>query len=508
MGVSEPGGVVDPDDPAWAAELPLRGGFVDLVASDTHLYVLDRLDAVVVALRHDGSIAGRARIPEAPLRAGLLGADHLWVLSGGRPRLSVLALDDGVPSDAVGIDEQLPARDAAYDAARDVLWTVGPVDRPVRRNTGPIRDLHTAVLGWAGADLRAGAVAPQVRWELPAVVDGTRIAVSGSELLVSATGIDAVARLDPEARTAELTAVGAAPAGLLVHGGAAHVAAQLDGSVWTLPDTRTQVAKPPGTTLPELGERLFSSTALWEGGTTYTCNSCHWDGHTDHRLHPGMREVRWEQTRPLGGVGALSPVFTPGQASSLAGAVEGLVRVLDPRFWEPARDQWWLRGRTLQGPGGPVELSAHEVRRALLAWLAERPVEPGPLRGPLSDEARAGLALFARDCGSCHEPTRSAHGRVRVSNIEVALADGPLPLTAPLWADTGVRPRFTPRGHRIAPLWQLGRGGPFLSDGSAPNLRAVLKRARPHTPAVHGGAGPAAYSPDEIEALRAFLLSL
>ncbi len=502
-----------------ASPLPAHGGYRDLVVTGDHLHVVDSVSPALRTVSAQGELLHTTPTAPAPLRAGPVGDTGLWLATGTAPHLWLWSLDaTGRPTSAHPLPTTVPVRDAVYDPARDTLWTVGPLDRTVRRNTGPVRGLGTVVLGWA--NVRTTPATEPIRWPLPDIVDGTRLVLHDGGLAISCTGSDEVVQLDPD--TGALTRrapVGPAPQGLTVlpQGGLA-VASRLDDAVFIVASDdrvrRITVDDTARDTPIDLGERLFYSAILWpDAAPGFSCNSCHWDQGVDHRQQPGLREVRYEQTRPIAGMSAVHPVFTPGQGKQLDVVADGFVRLLDPRYWTPRTDRWWLQPRTFTGKGGAAHtLGALELRQVLVAFLASRPVEPGPLRGhPIRAEAvAAGQALFLRDCAGCHRPTRSMYDPQRLPDDTVtdALSTGPVVFAAPLWARTGVTPQFTPRGHRIAPLWELGRGGPFLSNGSAPDLRAVLARCRPGTSSVHGGAGDPVYDEGQQAVLEAFLLSL
>ena len=507
VGAREPGGVIAVSGEAWTSGLPTRGGFVDLARVGDFLYVLDGVEHQIVAMNLDGEVQGSVDVPAAPLRMQGAG-DKLWVLSGTPPFLSVFPLQDGLPGLGVPKGQTVPARDAVYDPERQMIWTVGPLDIGVERQGGAIRGMGTMVFGWPLGDRES------IRWHVEEIIDGSRIALDGGRLVVSATGSDAVAYLDPDQKTARLVAAGLAPQGLAwIAPGVVAVASHLDDTLRILGDDAVlSLDSTPRTEAADVGERLFYSPAVWsipESGA-YTCNSCHWDTGVDHRKHPGRDPGRWEQTRGLGGVAALHPLFTPGQGQTLAGAVEGLVRLLDVRFEQPTTTRWWLESRTITVKGdGEVTLSAQELREALVAFLATLPVERGPLyQEGLSDTAREGLALFLRDCASCHEPSPVMARREKQTDVVGYLATGPLVFAAPLWSKTGVEPYFTARGNRVSPLWELDRGGPFFSNGSASSIEALLHAARPGTRHVHDGGDGPTYSTPEVGALRDFLLSI
>ncbi|MEO0605817.1 MAG: hypothetical protein AAF211_30575, partial [Myxococcota bacterium] len=484
--------------------LPPRGGFRDLAVVGERLYVLDAVDERIVVLDRQGAVLGRQDVPAAPYRLGPLGDDALWVLAGTAPTLSVLPLHEGLPGAPIGAALSVPVRDAAYDPDVDRLWTVGPEDRPVRRHTGKLDGPGTEVLGWDRRTLLAGAAVPVER-RPGRGVDGTRIVITPTGPAVAYTGSDRVAwdgRLEP---------AGLAPSGLAWHDGTLAVAARHSDAVIVLGKGAMveELDPAPRKSLEDLGERLLFTPALWDGPAA-TCVGCHWDGGVDHRLHPGVGEIRWEQTRPFAGAGALRPLFTPGQAANLAVAVEGLIRGLDDRVAAPGRAPWWLGPRSVMTKHGPRELAAADVREALLAAIAAWPIERGPRFGTVpAAQWDEGVGLLVRDCVHCHEAVLDSASRERIPDERLAdvLGDKPVAFSARLFASAGP-PAFTERGNRVPPLWQLDRGGPFLSDGSASTLAELIDHSDPRAERVHGHSGPPHYLPRERDALVAVLLSL
>jgi hypothetical protein len=156
------------------------------------------------------------------------------------------------------------------------------------------------------------------------LADPTRLASRSGQLFASLTGSDRLAWLSRIATTWELhtTSAGLGPAGLAGDGRWLAVAARLDDRVYLYDPGAGSAAAPeviaiderPRDSARDLGERLFYGALLWSQSRErpFTCNSCHWDTESDRRRHPGLRELRFEQTRPLGGIGVLSPIFTPG----------------------------------------------------------------------------------------------------------------------------------------------------------------------------------------------------
>lgn len=527
---------------AFAPDLPARGGFRDFAASEAHgrIYVIDAyLDALWV-LDTGGAVITRVPLVPNSYAIGNLGADHLFVLSANQPHLSVFPLDaQGLPGVPAGIETMATIRDAIFDDTRQLLWTAGYRQARVRRNHGYVENLESYVYAYRNDDLAHGRFAPALAVDLAAhgLADPVALARDESSLHVALAGSHRLARVELDAAAqgpadarVDVQASALVPRAVLATDDQVLVAGLLDSRIHVHRGTdlaRVQTLSlddaamaPP--TPYDIGEMLFYGKTLWADTprNQFTCNTCHWDGLTDYRVHPGYKESRWEQIRPAAGVGMLAPIFSPGQARNLSTAVHGFVRALDERFWTapdgPARRPPWLDDTEVEiAPGQRRTLSAYELRLALLTYLAQRPVEPGFLRAPgqpFSASALRGAEIFWRDCARCHEPTpHLASHRIhdRASALDY-LITRPLAFGAGRLVKTGVEPYFTEQGNRISPLTQLARGGPFFSNGSALTLGDVIRRTDPSTSDVHAPENAEApfYGPDDLRDLMDFLLSI
>lgn len=548
VGLLEPGGLRAHGAP-FEAELPARGGFRDVAASEGHgrVYVIDAyLDALwILDLR--GALRGRVPLTPGAYGVGRLGDDALFVLASSQPRLSVLPLDDrGMPGAPIGIETAATIRAAQHDAQRDLLWTAGPRQAVVRRNRGYVENLESFVYAYPVADLLRGQATPVHAVDLAAegLADPVALAVAESRVHAVAAGSHRLVRIDPgpghgsapesgpgldagSALRVTTRRSGFVPRDVLAVDGWVFTAGMLDDRLHVHRGDELAVAQvlalddhdpARAPTEYEIGEVLFHSKSLWADTprNRFTCQSCHWDGLTDYRVHPGFAESRWEQIRPAAGVGMLAPIFSPGQAADLTIAVHGFVRALDERYWTAREHAAWLADIEVEvAPGQRRRLSGYQVRRALLTYLARLPVEPGFLRAPgqaFSRSALRGATLFWRDCARCHQPAPRLGAGV-VLGREAALdylVHQPLAFGAAQRARTGVEPYFTEQGNRISPLTQLGRGGPYFSDGSARTLPEALLRTNPSSDLVHapGNAAAPFYTPGEVQELIDFLLSI
>lgn len=509
--ISRPGAV---QAAIWLSSLPKHGGYRDFLRNDdgTRVWLIDTVNHRLRLVDASGAQLGERALTNA-YQLGDAGTDHLFVLRWTAPRL--LLIPRSLKGDSLPVPLLAPVRHAAFDPFAKRLWTVGPQQAHVRRTGGPMTHLRTHVLGFDLAKLIAGHKVPTMTYDLGVLgyVDGVHISLDGAgQPLVAASGSDTIWRLGaPQAVAttgAQPTAVVVVPTRL---GSGLAWTNRLDGTVTVAPPIQpsktVQLSPPMGHDSDVvMGERLYYNAALWKHSPSdaYTCNTCHWNTGSDHRRHPGFLERRWEITRPLDGIAMVAPIFSTGGAPTLSDAIEGLVRGLDRRMWDGSdHGEWWLEPKRLHPPTGaspqtPASIEARQVRRSLLAFVAQIPVRRAPIAPA---DATAGWALFERHCLGCHEASQNMRFRdaVKPENVLTRLRQGPLSFGNPGWAKTGVEPYFTPYGNRISPLVHLSRGGPFFTNGSAETLNDVLGS---------GHGLKQALSTREATQLRHFLLAL
>jgi len=256
-------------------------------------------------------------------------------------------------------------------------------------------------------------------------------------------------------------------------------------------------AKTDPSGVERLGEALFFTTlmapeASSEGRLSrFTCETCHFEGATDGRVHNSGRNDIRVSTRPLFGLFNDAPHFSRAHDRDLTSvchnefAVANRGNPVDPWFsLAPERFPW------LQALGaGTVALTPLDLRRALLAFFArfsheENPfvtARPAPRR--FTDTERRGAAAFRARCERCHEArlvAREAASRVPFEGWEALTLS---PSTPIVWArgdyeKTGVVPYVDAEGTRVPSLRRLYLKRPYLTNGSAPTLEALLENAR------------------------------
>lgn len=531
VGQHEPHGVAALSTSIPPLALPQRQGFVDgLVQPSTgNVFVLDSVHPALWRFPADETTPVVTELSGVVRQLVDLDRGTIAIVSAYPPGIWVHSPDQ---SQVFHVSTDAPQRAAAYDSARNILWTAGPAESNARRHLGPIHQLSAAVFGWDADVLRHGR--KQLRYQLRlgpmGLADPTSISVIQDGIVVTLGANNAVLWWTPD-NNPIVCSTDVHPTSSMPFSGGLLVTNRLGDSVtwFSEPNSciqQTLVLDPhPRDGLKYWGEYLFYGLrdSVPQTDAPYTCNSCHWDTGKDHRRQPGFLEQRWEMTRSLAGIRGVLPLFTTGFGTTMADSIEGLLRGLDPRFWDTNRadPSYWQNAAILQTKGvTPVELSAAQQREALLHYLLSLQPQVGPLRLPgrgFSQQADHGAALFWTHCAPCHQPQRTLRNgdpvsdRIKSSDeMLVVLRTTPLVFGAKAFSQIPGIAAFTPYGNRIAPLFELWRGGPFFSDGSAPDLRTLLRRFVPGSASGHGGDPVPARSltDQEIDQLWTFLLSL
>jgi hypothetical protein len=278
-----------------------------------------------------------------------------------------------------------------------------------------------------------------------------------------------------------------------------------------------------------LGEALFFTTLMAPDVTSagrrsrFTCETCHFEGGTDGRIHhSGRGDVR-VSTRPLLGLFNDAPHFSRAHDRDLTSVshnefgVANRGNAVDPWFSLPIERFPWLAHFGVKSD----DLAPLALRRALLLFLARFSHAENPLavRRPVprrfDDLERRGAAIFRDRCAGCHAArlvAREAATAVPFERWEelVLSPESPIVWSNGEYETTGVVPYVDEQGTRTPSLRRLYLKRPYLTNGSAPTLEALLRSAR------YGGRGfvhvaPASESGarslenDERNALTAFL---
>jgi hypothetical protein len=274
-----------------------------------------------------------------------------------------------------------------------------------------------------------------------------------------------------------------------------------------------------------LGEALFFTTLMapWDRSdgrlSRFTCETCHFEGAVDGRTHAtGRGDVR-ATTKPLLGLFNNRPHFSRALDPNLATMVDNEFDVAgaksdhDPWFSIDPKDYPWLGDLGVVGdPRTPLDL-----RRSLMTFLMAFSHRPNPSalgRPHWTDTERAGAATFRDRCESCHQArlvTDDPKTRIPFPEWEglVLSAEGPIVWARAEYAKTGVVPYVNEAGARVVSLRRLYRKRPYFTNGSAPDLAAVLDRVRiaPDGTFFHDLApqGATALPGAEIHGLLSFL---
>jgi hypothetical protein len=284
---------------------------------------------------------------------------------------------------------------------------------------------------------------------------------------------------------------------------------------------------PAASTAERLGEALFFTTLMAPDATSegrrsrFTCETCHFEGGTDGRVHHSGRDDIRVSTRPLLGLFNDAPHFSRAHDPDLTSVSNNEFSVanrgnpIDPWFsLSKQRFPWLTELGVTEEVTEPLAL-----RRALLAFLArfshaENPLavrRPSPRR--FSNDERRGAELFRAECVRCHAArlvARDATTEVPFERWEalVLSPEGPIVWSNGDYAKTGVLPYVDPNGTQTPSLRRLYLKRPYLTNGSARTLDELLS-------AVEGSDAEFAHastrrlaktiSPHERRALVAFL---
>jgi len=273
-----------------------------------------------------------------------------------------------------------------------------------------------------------------------------------------------------------------------------------------------------------VGEALFFTTLMAPWNRTkgslsrFTCETCHFEGYVDGRIHDTGRGDVQVTTRSLHGLFNDAPYFSRALDPDLSAMVHNEFRVAgrrsrhDPWFdLDPSRIAW------LGALGASTTpLSAEALRRSLMVFLMDFSERPNPSvigRRTWSADERRGAELFRDDCETCHEARLVAarpDSRVSFADWEplVMSPAGPIVWARDSYEKTGVVPYVHPSGTRVPSLRRLYKKRPYFTNGSAADLDDVVGRARAEPDGFrHAGADDRAPLLDgpARTALRAFL---
>ncbi len=294
-------------------------------------------------------------------------------------------------------------------------------------------------------------------------------------------------------------------------------------------DGDVHLVAPVGPTAPRdsdvrVGEALFFTSLLAPGADStgqrsrFTCETCHFEGTVDGRVHFTGREDIHAATKPLLGLFVNRPHFSRAFDRTLAMMVDNEFDVANrgsaqgPQFSVSPTSTPWLAVLGVDAPMGPEAL-----RRALMSFFVAFDHEPSPaVRGRTEFTAleREGARLFATHCESCHQArtiTDDASTRVDPSRWPSLVLSpvGPLVWASETRVRTGITPYVHADGARVTSLRRLAIKRPYFTNGSARSLEAVLEGLRLRPDFAHaGGDATAGLDAEARRALLAFLVLL
>ncbi len=275
-----------------------------------------------------------------------------------------------------------------------------------------------------------------------------------------------------------------------------------------------------------LGETLFFTNLMAPNNPTdgahsrFSCETCHFEGYVDGRVHhTGRGDVR-VATKPLLGLFNNRPHFSRALDPDLSSVAHAEFRVAgagsehSPWFGlEPAAHP------TLAAfnPSLASSLSPLELRLALMQFLMDFSHRTNPAiegRTAFTPLEQEGATAFRDRCESCHQARTSTdepQSRLPFDRWEslVFSPSGPIVWAQSDYRKTGVEPYVHELGARVPSLRRLYKKHPYLTSGVAKDLENVLQRVGSTDDGTffHDRApeGAKRLSRREVEAIRAFL---
>jgi len=253
-------------------------------------------------------------------------------------------------------------------------------------------------------------------------------------------------------------------------------------------------AAAPRDPVVRLGEALIFTTLMapWARSdgplSRFTCETCHFEGYGDGRIHHTGRGDVHAVTKPLLGLFNNRPHFSRALDPDLVSVAFNEFRVAnartdhDPWFRLHVADAPWLASLGV----GDELLSPERLREAFMRFLMSFNHRPNPSalgRSAFTAEERAGARVFRERCESCHEARLSsdvADSRVPFERWEslVLAHDAPIVWGKDEYNQSGVVPYVHPEGARIPSLRRLYKKHPYFTNGAAKDLPSVLDRVR------------------------------
>lgn len=252
------------------------------------------------------------------------------------------------------------------------------------------------------------------------------------------------------------------------------------------------VADPSDARTPEvrLGEALLFTGLMAPASRTegkasrFTCETCHFEGGVDGRVHWTGRGQVHAATRSIRGLFNNRPHFSRALDTTMAQMADNEFRVAskgtgaDPWFVLDPSDTPWVKHLGVTAPADGTDL-----RRAFMAFVMTFSHEPNPraLAGNLDPEAVDAAEFFEVHCETCHAARLVADDpTTRVPRAEWMNHIG-TKQSAIVWGSdtrhrTGVLPYVHEDGARVPSLRRLFSKRPYFTDGGAPTLQQAARR--------------------------------
>ena len=269
----------------------------------------------------------------------------------------------------------------------------------------------------------------------------------------------------------------------------------------------------------KLGEVLCFTELMAPSNTSegsrsrFTCETCHFEGGIDGRVHYTGRDNVHSSTKPLFGLFNNKPLFSRALDPDLTRMVHSEFRVagagsgVSPWFDLNPAEYPWLE--QFLGHGRWVD--AVEQRRAMIAFFYDftHPANPHTgSRTSFSDSEARGASLFRDRCVDCHQSrtvTDDPQTKVPFEEWEANIfGGGTLVWASQEYSKTGIEPYVHPLGTRVPSLRRVYRKRPMFTGGQERTLEGVLRRVS-GTGSSFSHNGEAELSDDQVRDLAAFL---
>jgi hypothetical protein len=515
-------------------------GVADLACGeDGVVYVLPAEGSALLTLDQDGRELGRYPALSGALRL-LRRGSYLLETSLFERTLRVVHLGArGLPARELGrIAHDGPlwaAEMAASDASMPLLAVAGVEDKPLVRAHGEFENIDSFVWLYelrphglvrvAELDVSDYGVVLPKALHLHSGADGVQLDVlaagSGRRLRATwARAWETPPQVWTEAAPPGVTEAVFAPDGSVAYASplfdawikldamGAHVV-RVDPERRPLPDVR-------------LGEALFFTELIAPENSSkgthsrFSCETCHFEGGVDGRLHHTGRADISVVTKPLFGLANNRPHFSRAMDPDLSSVSHNEFRVAgagsgqDPWFTLETSRFAWLHELGI----ARAQLSPLELRSALLQFLYAFTPPPNANsqgRGHFSPLESEGAHAFREHCQSCHAPrllSDDPASEVPFAAWEALIftRNAPVVWARAEYAKTGVVPYVNDRGARITSLRRLALKPRYFTNGSAHHLEGVLERfCETSVGPRHDASGSSALPAATRRALAAFL---